>query len=348
LQEGRRTAVRIPVLVLADWDADGATSAAMIYYAQYYRKVYPLQGRHDVALEPTGPRGFPETLKGFMDSYGCPNALVVLDIPLTEKILETLHEFARACGGSRLIYIDHHFSTLYMSKELYKLSEEVYLGHKPTAILTYNLLRSLGVQRLTPRLQAFVNAVGVLERSRRPTSEAEARIVKLAASVSKASTVLRDPELWRRLVKWLASPLPHDLPIDREAVERALRVSEESDKQLMEEAKELAFSARRIGYLKFIDARKEWKGRRGASALASKLYRILRQPVALLVEREDGALLLIVRSRGRGAYRVAVGLLREGLAENIGGHGGLAVVRLKEGIDINELLEKLRRLSLKL
>ncbi len=343
-----RTAVRIPVLVLADWDADGATSAAMIYYAQYYRKVYPLKGRHEVALEPTGPRGLPDTLAEHISSYGCPEALVVLDIPLTEKVLKALQDFARRCAGSRLIYIDHHFSTLYMSKELYRLSEEVYLGHKPTAILTLNLLRSLGVQRLTPRLQAFVNAVGVLERSRRPASEAEARIVKLAASVSKASTVLRDAELWRKLVKWLASPLPQDLPIDRQAVERALRVAEESDRKLLEEAKELAFAARRVGYLKFVDARRRWKGRRGASALASKLYRILRQPVALLVEREDGAQLLIIRSRGRGAYRVAVGLLREGLAENIGGHGGLAVVKLRDGVGVDELVEKLRRLSLRL
>jgi hypothetical protein len=343
-----RSAVRVPVLVLADWDADGATSAAMIYYAQYYRKIYPLRGRHDVALEPTGPRGLPDALKRYLEGFGCPEALVVLDVPLTEKVLEALKDYARSCGGSRLIYIDHHFSTLYMSRELYRLSEEVYLGHKPTAILTYNLLRSLGVQRLTPRLQAFVNAVGVLERSRRPASEAEARVVKLAASVSKASTVLRDAELWRRLVKWLASPLPQDLPIDREAVEKALRVAEESDRKLLEEARELAFSARRVGYFKFIDARKAWKGRRGASALASKLYRILRQPVAVLVEREDGTLLLILRSRGRGAYRVAVGLLKEGFAENIGGHGGLAVIKLKSSVNIEELLDRLRRLSLKL
>ena len=342
-----RTAVRIPVLVIADWDADGATSAAMIYYAQYYRKVYPLRGRHDVRLAPAGPRSFPDTLAQHLETYGCPDAIAVLDIPLTERVYASLRNALSQCKGLRLVYIDHHFSTLYMSKKLYELSEEIYLGHKPTAILTYHLLRSLGVQRLTPRLQAFMNAVGVLERSRKPLTDAEARIVKLAASISKASTVLRDAELWRKLVRWLASPLPQDLPIDREMVERVIRVAEESDKEIMDKARELAFSARRIGYIKLVDARGKWSGR-GASALASKLYKVLRQPVALLVERDDGALLLIIRSRGRGAYRVATGLMREGLAENIGGHGGLAVVKLRSSVDMGQLEEKLRRLSLRL
>ncbi|KSW11539.1 phosphoesterase [Pyrodictium occultum] len=342
-----RSLVKYPVAVIADWDADGATAAAMIYYAQHYRKVYPLQGRHEVALEPAGPRGFPTALENVTASGNCPDALAVLDIPLTEKLYETLEGFARSCSSTRLIYIDHHFSTLYMSKRLYKLSEEVYLGHRPTAVLTYQLLRSLGVKHLTPRLEAFMRAVGVLERSRRPLTDAEKRVVRLAASISKASTVLRDKEVWRKLVRWLASPLPQDTPVDMNLVERVIRVAEESDRRMEDLAKDLAFSARRVGYVRLVDARRRWSGR-GASALASKLYKILRQPVALLVERDDGALLLIIRSRGRGAYRMAVGLLRDGVAENIGGHSGIAVIKLRDGVDLAELEDRLRRLSLKL
>jgi len=336
-----------PVAIIADWDADGATSAAMIYYAQYYRKVYPLKGRHEVVLEPAGPRGFPDALAHILERGTCPEALVVLDIPLTEKVYDALKGFAEKCPKARIIYIDHHFSTLYGSKRLYGLTEEAFLGHRPTAILTFQLLRSLGVRHLTPRLTAFMKAVGVLERSGRPMTEAENRIVRLAASISKASTVLRDKELWRKLVRWLASPLPQDAPIDLTTVERVVRIAEKSDKEIMDKAKDLAFSARRIGYLKFIDARRKWRGR-GASALASKLHKILKQPVALLVQRDDGALLLIIRSRGRGAYRVAVGLMKEGIAENIGGHGGLAVVKLRGDIDMKKLEETLRRLSLRL
>ena len=342
-----RTPVRIPVAVVADWDADGATSAALIYYAQYYRKLYPLRGRHEVYLEPSGPRGFPEAVGGFVSNYGCPEALVVLDIPLTEKVYETLKGLLETCGSTRLVYIDHHFSTLYTAKRLYRLTDEVFLGHRPTAVLTFQLLRSLGVRHVTPRLTAFMKAVGVLERSGRVMSDAEARVVKLAASISKASTVLRDRELWRKLVRWLASPLPQDAPIDLATVDRVVRIAEESDRQIAERAKDLAFSARRVGYIKFVDARGKWRGR-GASALASKLYKVLRQPVALLVQRDDGAQLLIIRTRGRGAYRIATGLMKQGFAENIGGHSGLAVVKLREGLSDRELVEALRRLSLRL
>jgi len=342
-----RSLVPQPVAVVADWDADGATSAAMIYYAQYYRKMFPLKGRHEVVLEPAGPRSFPDTVAGILSQGQCPEALAVLDIPFTPKVYEALAEYARLCPGSRIIYVDHHFSTLYNSKRLYELTEEVFLGHKPAAILTFQLLRSLGVRHLTPRLTAFMKAVGVLERSGKPITEAEARVVKLAASISKASTVLRDKELWRKLVRWLASPLPQDAPIDLTTVERVVQVAEKSDKEIMEKARDLAFSARRLGYIKFIDARRRWRGR-GASALASKLYKVLRQPVALLVQRDDGALLLIIRSRGRGAYRVAVGLMKEGIAENMGGHGGLAVVKLREDVDMARLEQALRRLSLRL
>jgi oligoribonuclease NrnB/cAMP/cGMP phosphodiesterase (DHH superfamily) len=342
-----RSLVPQPVAVIADWDADGATSAAMIYYAQYYRKVYPLKGRHEVVLEPAGPRGFPDALGHIMERGRCPEALAVLDIPLTPKVYEALAEYTRSCPGSRVIYIDHHFSTLYNSKMLYEITEEVFLGHKPAAVLTFQLLRSLGVRHLTPRLTAFMKAVGVLERSGRPTSEAETRVVRLAASISKASTVLRDKELWRKLVRWLASPLPQDAPIDLTTVERVVKVAEKSDQEIMDKARDLAFSAKRLGYIKFVDARRKWKGR-GASALASKLYKILRQPVAVLVRRNDGSMLLIIRSRGRGAYRVAVGLLKEGIAENIGGHSGLAVIKLRDGVDVAELEKILRRLSLRL
>jgi hypothetical protein len=301
-----------------------------------------------VLLEPAGPRGFPDAVENIVSSpSGCPEALVILDIPFTPKVYETLLGFVKRCSSSRIIYVDHHFSTLYNSKKLYDLTEEVFLGHRPAAILTYQLLRSLGIRHLTPRLTAFMKAVGVLERSGRPVTEAEARVVKLAASISKASTVMRDKELWRKLVRWLASPLPQDAPIDLTTVERVVRIAEKSDKEIMDKARDLAFSARKVGYIKFVDARRKWQGR-GESALASKLYKVLRQPVALLVQRDDGALLLILRSRGRGAYRVAVGLMKEGIAENIGGHGGLAVVKLREDIDMAKLEQALRRLSLRL
>ncbi len=344
---GSRTASGADVVVIADWDADGATSAAMIYYAQRYKGIYPLRGRSDVdvALYPSGPRGFPDALAKAVDGKPCPRALVVLDIPLADTVYTTLKKFVASCKDTRLIYIDHHYVTLHEQSKLYELSEEVLVGHKPTAILTYNLLRSVGLRKLTPRLEAFMRAVGVLEKDRRP-APGEDKLVRLAASISKATTVLRDEGLWRKLVLWLASPLPSEYPFDMKLVERVLEVARKSDEEVEEAARMLAFEARRVGYIKFVDARGKWKGR-GASALASKLYKILKQPVALLVERDDGVRLLIVRSRGESAYRIAVGLLREGVAENIGGHSSLAVARLRDDVSLERLLDALRRLSLK-
>ena len=337
-----RTAVRKHVVVIADWDADGATSAAMIVYAQEYRHLYPLRGRYEVYAYPSGPRGFQDTLiEAVADS--CPDVVAILDIPLTERVYSALVSFSRECGSTRLVYIDHHYSTLYSMEKLNKLVEELYIGHKPTALLTYDVLSSLGLKRLTPRLQAFMNAVSVLEKTRKPAPHEES-VVKLAASISKASTVLRDRELWTKLVRWLASPLPMQTPFDMKVIEQVIRVAEESDREIEEKAKELAMSAKRIGFMKFVDARRKWRGR-GASALASKLFKILRQPVALLVERDDGVRLLIIRSRGMKAYKIAVGLLEKGVAENIGGHSSLAVVRLRDGVEPEILEPLLRRLS---
>lgn len=340
-----KTLKTIPVLIVADWDADGATSAALLYYAQHYKRIYPLKGAHEVHLEPAGPRGFSTIVKKLLEDHGCPNVLAVLDIPYTDNIRETLYGFARDCGQSRLIYIDHHFSTIYAAKELYKLSEEIFLGHKPTAMLTYQLLRSVGVKHVTPRLLAFMKAIGVLEKGYKPLNEIDERVVRVAASISKASTILRDPTLWRKLVMWLASPMPQDAPIDLTTIDRVLKIADESDREVMDVARDLAFTARKVGYIRFIDARGKWKDR-GASALASKLYKILRQPIALLHERSDGVKLLIIRAKGREAYRIAVALMKEDIAENIGGHGGLAIVRLRDSVDYDSLLDRLRKASL--
>ncbi len=336
-----------PVQILADWDADGVVSAALVYYAQRYRGKYPLPGeKPDIGLWPGGPRSTLENLRRLIDeakrTRSYPRVLVLLDIPLTSQLLEALRKAQGELQGPRIIYIDHHYSTLAHAKRLYELFEEVYLGHRPTAILVYNLLRSLGIRHVTPRLEAFMKAVGVLERDK-AMGKAEERIVKLAASLSKATAVTRDAELWRRLVRWLASPLPQPAPVDQGLMERVLRIAEESDREIEERAKLLAPSARKIGFLKLVDVRGKWEGR-GVSALASKLYKITRSPVAVLADAA-GYPIIVIRAPGRLAYHMAVLLLREGLGENIGGHGSLAIVRLKRDVEDSRLFEALRRIS---
>ncbi len=334
------------VAIYADWDTDGATSAAMIYYSQYHKRIYPIRGRTEIYLKPSDARSIVEELKNLDRCY---TAVTILDIPLTKSLFNSLVELNRRCKNTRLIYIDHHYSTLYLSRRLENITEEVFLGYKPTAVLTFNLLRSLGVKTLTPRLKAFMTAVGILERSPESKVKISRELVKLAASISKASNILKNEEIWRKLVKWLANPLPQDLPIDRKVLEEVKKIAEESDRELKDAANELAFIARRTGYIKFVDARKQWK-KRGASALASALYRKFRQPVALLVEKTDPSprLLLIIRTKNRGAYKIAIGFLRSKLAEEIGGHGNIAIIRLKKEVKIEDIENTLRKLSLKI
>ena len=336
-----------PVQILADWDADGVVSAALVYYAQRYRGRFPLHGeKADVGLWPGGPRSSLENIRRIIDealrTRSYPRALVFLDIPLTPQLLEAIKLIQKKLESPRIIYIDHHYSTLSNAKKLYELVEEVYLGHRPTAILVYNLLRSLGIRHVTPRLEAFMKAVGVLERDK-AMGKVEERIVKLAASLSKATAVTRDAELWRRLVVWLASPLPQPAPVDQGLLERVLRIAEESDREIEEKAKLLAPSARKIGFLKLVDVRGKWEGR-GVSALASKLYKITRSPVAVLADAA-GYPILVIRAPGRLAYGIAMLLLREGIGENIGGHGSLAILRLKRDVEDAKLFEALRRAS---
>ncbi len=80
------------------------------------------------------------------------------------------------------------------------------------------------------------------------------------------------------------------------------------------------------------------------SALASKLYRIVRSPVAVIADA-GGYTILVIRAPGRLAYRMAMLLLREGIGENIGGHGSLAIIRVKKSIDDRTLLDAIRRAS---
>ncbi len=336
-----------PVQVFADWDADGVVSAALVYYAQRYRGRFPLNEKADVGLWPGGPRSTPRNVEEVIGIYrrtrSAPKVAVFLDIPLTPTVLEAIRRLQKEIPGIRVVYVDHHYSTLVHAKKLYQVSEEVYIGHRPTAILVYNILRSLGIRHVTPRLEAFMRAVGVLERDRRAAGERVAdKVVKLAASLSKATAVTRDAELWRRLVTWLASPLPQPAPVDQGLIERVTRIAEESDRRLEEQAKLLAPSARRVGFIKLVDIRGRWR-ERGVSALASKLYKILRSPVAVLTDA-PGYTMLVIRAPGGLAYRMALLLMKEGVAENIGGHGSIAIVRLRK-IDDQRLLELLRRVS---
>jgi len=332
------------VAVVADWDADGVVGAALVYYAQEKRGVFPVKGRERVCLIPAGPRSLGEEIGG-----GCWENLVLVDIPLTDEVLAALTAYRERCPGSRIYYFDHHSSTLQAAAELEdKLGAFVVVGRSPSSVLLKRFLEGLNL-RLTRRLSDFVDAVAVLEGPRRPQRvEVSRKLVEMAASISKMMNAERNREAWVKYVKWLANPLPFEDPgislssEKQNLIEAGLEISRQADEEVKELATELAMSAANLGYIRFVDAREKWR-KRGASALASAIYKLLGQPVAVLFEKSDGSRLLVIRS-GRGeAARIMDVLLEMGVVVDKGGHGNIAVARLSDDVTVRRLEASLRR-----
>ncbi|MEB3852014.1 MAG: phosphoesterase [Desulfurococcales archaeon] len=343
----------VQVAVIGDWDADGAVSAAIVYYTQAKLGVFPLSGRIKPWLAPSGPRSLPDTIGGLP---GCPEVLVILDIPYTEEIAKALRLFRGSGCSGRIYYFDHHPSTIDALPELEDdLHVDAVVGKSATAVLLRTFLAGMGV-RLTPRLEGFVKAVAVLEGSRRKASQLvnsdirEEGLVQLAASISKALNRTRSADLWRSYVEWLANPLPFESPKIRlpgvtgavDLIEASYDLGKEADEEAKQAAVDLAMGAESLGFIKFVDARGKWK-KRGATALASYIHRITGQPVAVLVEKRDGGLLLVIRASHGAAVRIAEILRAMNALEDVGGHGNVATGRVPRELDVDRLKQLLRR-----
>ncbi|MEM1846623.1 MAG: DHH family phosphoesterase [Acidilobaceae archaeon] len=335
------------VLVIADWDADGTVSAAMIVYAQEKLRLFPTNQRVHIEVAPSGPRGFKEKLQG------CWDYVVVLDIPCTQEVEASLTEMRRNGCRSVVLYFDHHDSTFENKEKLEKeLGVTVFYEKMPTAMIVRNVLEKQGIKP-PPRLRLLSEAVAAIEgRAKNPRDVGE-KLVKLVLGISKYMNKEKDPSAWCTFVKKLADLLPFDA-LDAELgveiqnlVTKTLEVSKEADKELKAAAIEHAMSAKRIGYVRLVDVRRKWEGR-GASALASAIHKILGEPVVLLVNKDDGSTLLIVRSSRGEARKIVDALAEIGAIEDKGGHDNIATGKLSPSFSIEELEEVLRKLSLHL
>ncbi len=310
------------VLVIADWDADGAVAAATIIYSQKYSCIYPLKKCLDVDLRPSEPFG------AFMSlgSTVCYDALAILDIPVIKISYEYLRDYRSRCGGTRIIYVDHHMST---HKELHKfidLVDEPLIGYTPTSKILYDKILLEGASR-NPRLEKFVLTIYHMDQGLRVPPELR-NIMRLLASISKYMANRKDESLWIKVVEWLAPKYIHS-SLDPDAIQKMISLADELDKELKIYANELAISAQKIGLFKYVDARRRWR-RKGASSLASALYRIFRTPIIVLVSdpHEKDKVILVIKYPGK-AYKVAELLDKGKLIENIGGHPSLVVVKLR-------------------
>ncbi|MCE4618853.1 MAG: phosphoesterase [Desulfurococcales archaeon] len=332
------------VAVIADWDADGVVGAALIYFAQEKRGIFPVEKKEKVCLIPAGPRSIIEEV-----GDKCWERVVIVDIPLTQEVETVIANLKEKCNA-KIYYFDHHSSTLSKMAEL----EEKYgvfgvVGRSSSAVIIKRFLEGMGL-KLTQRMRDFVAAVAVLEGGRRHVKEeVSKKLVTLAASISKMLNQTRNKEAWVKYVKWIANPLPFEDPgiklrLDEKVnlVEAGVELSEQADKETKDVALQLAMSAVNLGYLKFIDARDKWK-KRGASALASAIFKIVNMPVALLVEKSDGSRLLIIRSGHGEAMDLIEILYNQGVVVDTGGHGNIAVARVEDTVTVAELKKSLRR-----
>lgn len=333
------------VAVIADWDADGTVSAAQIVYSQESLGLFPVRSKIPVDLLPSGPRGVREKVE-----ERCWDVILIMDIPFIQEVDAALSSIFARCAPT-LYYFDHHDVTIRNKRVLEeKYSASVTVGNSSTAFLVKSFLEKLGM-RPTPRLRQFIEAVDHIEGGNRRRNGANERIIRLTVSISKYLNITKSQEMWQRYVRWLASLLPFD-ELDiifgkevPELINESLKTSQEADEGLKSIAMSFAMSAKKVGYVRLVDARDKWSGR-GASALASAIHKMLAEPLVLLVSREDGVSLLIARSSRGEAEAIVRYLYEAGIVEDKGGHQNIAIARLTKGIPIEEIEVALIKASL--
>lgn len=318
-------------IIISDWDADGAVSAAILLYLQTSES-FPIKKKLNVILFPAGPRDASKVIKSIL---GCPSYIALLDIAYIPEILESLREFKQRCSESDVLYIDHHFSTLEHLNELRPYVSKLRVGSsKPTAMHLADIAHEIG-KPLPERLEVFAKSVGFIELGKRPPDEMM-NVVSLVASIARALKLEKDSSFWAKMVRWMSNPLP--IPMSKADLDVLKRVSEEAkkrDEELDKAVEDLAIGAQRWGCFRFVDARKRWK-RRGVSSLATRLSRKLKAPVALLASVKGGQI-LVIRTRNNAAKLIADEIAYEGLSSDVGGHGNIVVIKLKEGYNLDKI-----------
>ncbi len=324
------------VFVGGDWDADGVVAAALLVYSQEKLGKYPIPSKAIVDRRPVDPERLKFILNDMRADY---DLMILLDIPYTKYIPNILKLLKSHFGVKKIIYIDHHLSTISNIKSLESVIDEVIVDHKmPTAAIVEKLLKEHDIEPHA-RLRSFVEVVKYMDSGRR-VPQKYMKLFEMASLFSKALTVMRDEKVWIKIVDWLATPAALPMPLDQKILSKVREAIARRDQEIKDMAIDLAMSAEKIGEIRFIDARNKWK-HRGGTALASKIASIVKSPVALLVTTRKNYSLLIIKASGGKAYRIAKYLVAEGLGRDIAGHPNLAIVRVPKDPDLKKLKEML-------
>ncbi len=324
------------IFIGGDWDADGIVSTALLVYSQEKLGKYPIEGKAYVEKKPVDP----ERLKFLISEIRIPYDLVILlDLPYTPVIPRILWMLKKHFGAEKIMYIDHHVSTINAKKKLEEYVDVLLVDrNKPTAAIIYDELIKHGI-RVTERLRSFVEVVKYMDTGKRVPAK-YMKLFELASLFSKALTVTRNEKIWLKIVDWLSTPVPLTTPLDEKLIFQLKEIVKKRDEEVSRLALDLAVGARRVGNFRFIDARNKWR-HRGGTALASKIAGILKAPVAVLVDTYKEYTLLILKAPGGQAYRIAKYFIGKGLASDIAGHPNLAIIKLPKNPNINDIIQTL-------
>jgi len=322
------------VIVLGDWDADGFVSAAEIVFSQEVVGIYPVKNKCNTFTYPSTPKTILSLLNN-VASVHCNERvyLVLLDIAFANPVKAFLQSVKKM--NSYVVYIDHHLPTHLQYNTIEKLVDELIVGRKSTAFLTYTLLKSLGI-KMTERLKQFIDVVSCLESGLRCRNT---KLVQFVTAISKAVTLSKDVMLWEKVVRWLSSPLSHiALPYNMNDIERYVKtVKNYCDEKDI--ALDLAPTAIKLFNYRIVKLRNHPQNCR-FSAIVTSLYRVLKSPVIVYSEEKK---LLAVRTRDDKAYAISMALYKHNLVRDVMGHERLAIVKLNKNIDFNSVLETLRK-----
>ncbi|MET1159917.1 MAG: phosphoesterase [Thermoprotei archaeon] len=324
------------VFIAGDWDADGVVSTALMTYSQEKLGMYPLKSKAVVYKKPVDLENI-ETI--FRDLRGKYELVVFLDIPFSNKVFGILKLLRQHFNIEKIMYVDHHLSTVNNAGLLSEVVDIVIVKQGvSTSRLVYDEVTKQGIS-LPNRLRVFVEVVEYMDIGKR-IPNTHMKIFEIVKLISKALTLRRDPVLWEKIVEWLISPLP--LSLEDDLLKQLKNTIEEWDKEVESVALDLAISAVKIGDYRFVDARRRWR-RRGASALASKLYSILKAPVIVWVDTAKEYSLLVIKASGGKAYRLAKMLVSDGVALDVAGHPNMAIAKIPRSISKEELINTLRK-----
>lgn len=267
-------------------DCDGII-AAYLYIKRFYRDLYP----HGLNLVVTHPwRAHIDITR----SVSGVEELVIVDIALSEKLVDTLRSISTKC--KKIVYIDHHESSSSLIPKIEPYAKVIYAQVSSTPRL---LTQSMGTP-LNPYENVLVEVADICE-GRTPTSSTDRSILEIVDSVRMSVAVNPgDLDFMKYLIDLMvkARNIPQD-PLVRMRVRRAKFLLNSLLKVLSEDSLD-------VGRIKmsFLDLpmSRAFAGIIGVAA--TELSKAYRKGIVLIREEQD-KVVITVRSARRDALELS-------------------------------------------